>query len=47
MVNVYVVYDQTWNIMLSPYFGAKCLGYGTADHVDQWLEDNKNEYKET
>ena len=46
MIKIYVVYDQTWNVMLSPYFGGECLEYGTADHIDKWLEDNKNKYKE-
>ena len=49
MVNVYVIYCNkfnTWNVMLSPYFGGELLVFGTADYIDQWLEDNKSEYEE-
>ena len=45
MTTVSVDYDTTydsWNVMLR----GKCIFYGTASQVDNWLAENRAKYKE-
>ena len=43
---VFVMFDDkccTWNVMTADH---ECLYFGTADGVDDWLDENQERYQE-
>ena len=45
-IEVFVMFDGhccTWNVMTADH---ECLYFGTADGVDDWLLENKENYQE-